>query len=169
MFVLYAEKNRLTVREKEPVTSGSVNVYPVRFEFSADWDGLEKTAVFQAGCVEKAVPLTGGTCSVPAQVLTEPGRFLMAGLYGRLGATTALPTVWANLGLILEGAVPGAEPEDPEPTPPSGGTTDHRNLSHREAVDQHPIASISGLEKELQRIPEPVEALTNTELEEMLK
>ena len=50
-----------------------------------------------------------------------------------------------------------------------GGTTDHRRLSHRDALDQHPIASISGLEKELNRIPEPVEALTNTELEEMLK
>lgn len=50
-----------------------------------------------------------------------------------------------------------------------GGTTDHRRLSNRDAAEQHPITSISGLEKELNRIPEPVEALTNTELEEMLK
>ena len=50
-----------------------------------------------------------------------------------------------------------------------GGTTDHRSLSHREDTDQHPIASISGLDKELQRIPGPVEAITNTELEDMLK
>ena len=78
-----------------------------------------------------------------------------------------LPTIWANLGLILAGASIGDAPE-PEP-PPEGGTTDHRRLSHRDALEQHPIASISGLEKELNRIPEPVEALTNTELEEMLK
>ena len=43
MFLLYAEKNQLAVREKEPITSGSVNVYPVQFEFSEDWDGLDRT------------------------------------------------------------------------------------------------------------------------------
>ena len=114
MFVLYAENNKLTVREKEPITSGSVNVYPVRFEFSEDWDGLERTAIFQAGCREKAVALVGGACTIPAEVLAEPGYYLMAGVYGKVGATVALPTVWANLGLILEGAISG---ETPEPSP----------------------------------------------------
>ena len=50
-----------------------------------------------------------------------------------------------------------------------GGTFDHQQLTNRDAPEQHPIGSISGLEKTLNRIPEPVEALTNTELEEMLK
>lgn len=169
MFVLYADKNQLNVREKEPVTSGSVNVYPVRFEFSEDWDGMSKTAVFQAGCKETTVALTGGACTVPAEVLSEPGYYLMAGVCGKQGESTVLPTVWANLGLISEGSVTG---EDPEPAPPpsgEGGTTDHRQLTHRDAEEQHPISSISGLEKVLNRIPGPVEALTNTELEEMLK
>ena len=121
MFVLYAEKNTLSVREKEPVTSGSVNVYPVQFEFSEDWDRLEKTVIFQAGCVEKAVSLTNGACTVPANVLSEPGYYLMAGVCGRQGGSTVLPTVWANLGMILEGAVPGEEPEAPEPVPPPDG------------------------------------------------
>lgn len=53
--------------------------------------------------------------------------------------------------------------------PGDAGSEDHRQLSHRDAEDQHPIGAISGLEKELERIPEPVEALTNSELEEMLK
>lgn len=207
MFVLYADKNQLTVREKEPITSGSVNVYQAQFEFSADWDGLEKTAVFQAGCAEKAVPLSDGGCTVPAEVLVTAGNFLMAGVCGRSGENTVLPTVWATLGLIHEGAVPG---DTPTPTPPpedweealegkgdnlaytaggelglysgnkllssvpvagggEGGATDHRVLSHRDAAAQHPIESISGLRAELDRIPEPVEALTNSELEEMLK
>lgn len=115
MFVLYAEKNQLTVREKEPVTSGSVNAYPVRFEFSTDWDGLEKTAVFQAGCVEKAISLTGGACTIPAEVLGTAGHFLMAGVCGKSGKNTVLPTIWATLGLIQNGAVPG---DTPAPTPP---------------------------------------------------
>lgn len=211
MFILYAEKNQLTVREKEPVTSGSVNVYPVRFNFSPDWDGLERTAIFQAGCKEKAVAVIGGACSVPAEVLSEPGHYLMVGVCGKQGESTVLPTVWANLGIISEGAVTGDAPIPPEPTPPpdgwqealdskgdrlaytetgelglysgdrelssvllkggsgEGGTTDHRQLTNRDAADQHPIISISGLEKELNRIPEPVEAITNAELEEMLK
>lgn len=169
MFILYADKNQLTVQEKEPITSGSVNVYPVRFEFSEDWDGLERTAIFQAGCKEKAVAVIGGACSVPAEVLSEPGHYLMVGVCGKQGESTVLPTVWANLGLISEGAVTGEAPEPAPPPSGEGGTTDHRQLSHRDAAEQHPIASISGLEKELNRIPEPVEALTNTELEEMLK
>lgn len=207
MFVLYANKNKLNICEKEPVTSGSVNVYPVRIKFSSDWDGLSKTVIFQSGCVEKAVSLTGGACTIPKEVLGEPGHYLMMGVCGKSGRSTVLPTVWANLGMILEGAVTEAAPD---PTPPpedwqealegkgdnlslsgqtlnlrsgetvlssvelpgggeEGGTTDHRVLSNRDAAEQHPIESISGLRKELDRIPEPVEALTNSELEEMLK
>ena len=40
-----------------------------------------------------------------------------------------------------------------------GGTFDHQQLTNRDAPEQHPIGSISGLEKTLNRIPEPVEAL----------
>jgi len=46
---------------------------------------------------------------------------------------------------------------------------DHRYLSGREAENQHPVAAIAGLEDELKRIPAPTEALTNQELEELLK
>ena len=167
MFDLYANKNQLIVREREPVTSGSVNAYSVRFEFSEDWDGLEKIVIFQAGCVDKAVLLSGQACVVPSEPLAAPGYYLMAGVYGKTGDALVLPTVWANLGLIQEGAVPkGGEPPD---VPDPGGTTDHRQLSYRDAAGQHPIESITGLAKELERIPEPAEALTNFELEELLK
>lgn len=205
MFVLYAEKNRLTVREKEPVTSGSVNVCPVQFEFSPDWDGLSRTAVFQAGCRTWSVLLEdGGTCTIPWEALEYPGCHLFAGVYGQRGADLVLPTIWADLGTVLEGAAPGEEAQPPTPdlwqqelakkgdrlaytetgalglyagdrvlssvpAEGEGGTTDHRVLSGRDAAEQHPIASISGLRAELDRIPEPVEALTNFELEEMLK
>lgn len=110
MFVFYAEKNRLYVMEKELITSGSANIYSVRFEFSPDWDGLERTAIFQAGCRKKAVPIVDGMCSVPAEVLSEPGRYLMMGVCGKQGESVVLPTVWANLGWIVEGAMPGGNP-----------------------------------------------------------
>lgn len=207
MFELYAEQKDLTVRRREPVTSGSVNVTPVQFAFSGAWEGLERTAVFRSGDVTRTVLLDGsGLCEVPWEVLTVSGRHLFAGAYGTRGGDTVLPTVWADLGLILEGTAPGegARPPTPELWEQAlaqkgdvldytqegelglwsgdrllssvpveggggGGTSDHRRLSHRDAEEQHPIAAIAGLAQELERIPEPVEALTNTELEELLK
>lgn len=207
MFILYADKNRLTVRKREPVTSGSVNIYTARFDFSSDWQGMTRKAVFKAGAVSRAVLLDeSGECVIPWEVLTSHGQMLMAGVFGTLDEI-ALPTTWALLGNILEG-IPGDGEGTRPPTPDlwkqalegkgdnlaytdngelglysgekllssvpiegggEGGVTDHRRLSNRDAAEQHPIESITGLRAELDRIPEPVEALTNSELEELLK
>lgn len=115
MFLLRAERNKLALLEREPVTSGSVNVYGVSFEFSEDWAGLNKTAVFQAGCVSREVLLgSSGACVVPWEVLRVPGYQLKAGVYGKQGGEVVLPTVWADLGVILEGVPAGGSPP---PTP----------------------------------------------------
>lgn len=116
MFELYANKNRLTVRKDELVTSGSVNVYEVRFGFSPKWEGLERTAVFRAG--ERTVsvkPDLSGRCVIPWEVLTTPGLRLEAGVYGTRGGDVVLPTVWASLGIIHTGTVPGENAEPPTP------------------------------------------------------
>lgn len=111
-FILYAEKNKLAVRKRGPVTSGSVNVYPVQFEFSEDWDGLSRTAVFQADGEPVSMLLDeSGTCSIPWEVLAKPGVRLRAGVYGTKGGDAVLPTIWADLGEILQGV-----------TMPDGGT-----------------------------------------------
>lgn len=116
MFRLYADKNKLDLLEREPVTSGSVNVYEAAFEFSEDWTGLEKTAVFRAG--EKSISVllgdTGETV-VPWEVLTVPGKRLEAGVYGTRAAEVVLPTVWTDLGYIHTGAAPGDEARPPTP------------------------------------------------------
>lgn len=208
MFELYAEKNQLCVRRREPVTSGSVNVYEAAFAFSEDWSGLTKTAVFRAGERIVSVLLDDtGEAVIPWEVLASPGLQLLAGVYGARGSEVALPTIWADLGYVCAGAAPGentapptpdlwrqelakkadglaldglnlkllsgeetlSELELPLPGGGEGGTTDHRDLSHRDAENQHPIKSIDGLEAELKRIPAPVEPLTNLELEELLK
>lgn len=117
MFILYANKNKLTVRQRETVTSGSVNVYDVQFEFSPDWDGLTRTAVFNAGAETRSVRLEeSGQCVIPWEVLTQPGRQLIAGIYGTCGDDLVLPTIWASLGAILEG-VPTDGPGTRPPTP----------------------------------------------------
>lgn len=154
MFVLYADKAQLDVRQREPITSGSENAHQLRFEFSPEWEGLEKTAIFQAGCAESAAALTGGACTIPPEVLKAPGYFLMAGVCGKAGETLVMPTVWANLGLILEGAAP----------PSGGGAPDHRELSNRDAKDQHPIGAITGLDRELSKRVSEDDALNVVEI-----
>lgn len=205
MFQLYADKNRLLVQQREPLTSGSVNAYPVQFQFSPDWEGLNRTVVFQAGGASRSVLLDGtGTCGVPWEVLEKPDVHLRAGVYGSRSGDVVLPTVWADCGIIQEGAKPGEDAKPPTPAlweqelaakadgldvdgltlkltagartlsqvklpAHEDGVSDHRKLTGREAEDQHPISSISGLTDQLNRIPEPVEALTNSELEDLLK
>lgn len=209
MFILHADKNKLTLRNREPVTSGSVNVYPVRFEFSPDWDGLQKTAVFRAGNGSVSLLLNDSNkvVNIPWEVLRKPGIALQVGIYGTRGEDEVLPTVWANMGVILEGAEPGEIARPPTPDlwqqelagkadgmkydglnlhlksgektlstvriVSNGGdgssTTDHRLLTGRDAERQHPMSSIDGLTEEIKRIPAPIEALTNLELEELLK
>ncbi len=135
MITLYANKNQLTIRKREPITSGSVNVCQVQFRFSADWEGMTRVAVFQAGLESCSVLLDGsGQCSIPWEVLETPGIRLYAGVYGtRSGevphsetfspklavgepaGTVVLPTVWADLGVILTGAAPGEETRAPTP------------------------------------------------------
>ena len=207
IFILNADKNKLTVCQREPVTSGSVNACEIRFEFSPDWSGLTRTAVFKAGRKSRAVLLDGsGTCSIPWEVLEKPNIPLLGGVYGARDGEMVLPTVWASLGTIQEGVTLGAAgSRTPQPElweqalghkgdklgytedgeiglfagdkllssiPVSSGEDeipDHRRLSGRDAEEQHPISSISGLAEQLKRIPEPVEPLTNEELEELLK
>ena len=187
MYVLNDQKNRLTVRQREPTTSGSVNANSVLFQFSPDWDGLTRTAVFKAGGVSRSILLDeSGECLIPWEVLEKPGVFLLVGVYGERDGEIVLPTVWASLGTILKGAAPGEDGRPPTPELweqglarkgdglsydglelsllagdkplstvriPSGGgeggVTDHRLLTGREAADQHPIAAITGLEREL--------------------
>lgn len=199
MFILYAEKNKLTVQQREAVTSGSVNTCTAQFGFSEDWDGLDRVAVFRAGNTAVSVLLDqDGRCIVPWEVLADHDRLLTVGVCGIREGIVILPTVWAGMGIIREGVKP--EGCAPPPTPGlweqavalkgdglgytdegklglyAGDrllssvpvTNDHRLLDHRDEGDQHPIASITGLRDELERIPQPVEPLTNTELEEIL-
>ena len=116
MFILSANKVCLNIEAREPVTSGSVNVYEVQFKFSADWDGLDRTAVFAAGEEQVSVVLdSSNTCVIPWEALQSPRRELRAGVYGTKGGEAVLPTVWASLGTIREGCSPGEEAQPPTP------------------------------------------------------
>lgn len=117
MFLLYANKTSLARWKREPLTSGSVNVYTVRFEFSEDWEGLTRTVVFRAGTEERAILLDeANTCTIPWEVLVRPEVRLQVGVCGTRGGGVVLPTVWESLGTIQDGVTAGGEASKP-PTP----------------------------------------------------
>ena len=112
-FTLYAEKARLTLTGSgELLSAGMAGVVPVRFEFSEDWDGLEKTAVFTNGIrtvnVEESM-WADGVCLLPAEVLVTAGKTVMAGVYGTNGLHLVLPTVWCVLGRVEPAAALSGE------------------------------------------------------------
>lgn len=146
MFEFCANKSRLTVKRREPVVSGSVNVYQARFFFSTDWDGLTRTAVFRGDGEAVSVLLDEtNTCTVPWEVLVRPKVRLMVGVYGTRGGDVILPTMWAQCGFILLGTAPGTNAQPPTP-----------DLWQQE---------LSGLREALNRIPQP---MTAGELREIL-
>lgn len=131
MFVLYARKNVLSARSMEPLTSGSINVYTAKFEFSADWEGLTTKAVFKgSGSIISVLLDENGACQIPWETLARPGGNLYAGVYGTLDETV-LPTVWADLGVILQGVVDG----DNESPPPSPNVWEQLVQQSQEAVE----------------------------------
>jgi len=115
-FALYADKNQLIVRQREPITSGSVNVYMVQFAFSGDWEGLTRTAVFKAGGVSRSVLLgADGQCVIPWETLISHGQQLTVGVYGVRDGSMVLPTIWVGLGTILKGVECGEGAQPPMP------------------------------------------------------
>lgn len=108
MFVLAAKKNVLELRQKEPLTSGSVNVYRVCFTFSDEWGGLAKVATFRTRGESWSQLLTEtDECNIPWEALQAPSMDLACGVYGARDGDIVLPTVWCSLGRILPGASPG--------------------------------------------------------------
>lgn len=116
MFALDAKRNLLTVQQREVITSGSVNIYEVQFQFSQDWDGLDRTAVFKAGNESRSViPDSEGKCTIPWEVLKTENVKLRCGVYGTKNGDLVLPSIYADLGWILPGAAPGDEARPPTP------------------------------------------------------
>lgn len=113
MIYFTAVKRRASCLSDDKLTSGSVGI-PVQFRFSEDWDGLSKVAVFRSGTVKVDVALTESACTVPPEVLAEPGEDLTIGVYGTDGTgNVVIPTVYAFAG----GVVRGTAPSGIEPTP----------------------------------------------------
>ena len=114
MILFYARKRSATCSSDDRLTTGSVGVEVV-FHFSDDWTAAPaRIAVFRGSGQTVDVALLEDSCTVPPEVLTQPGSTLTIGVYGTDGAgTMVIPTVYAEAGRIVR----GAEPSGIEPTP----------------------------------------------------
>lgn len=107
------KKASAEIVEAEFYTSGMVGA-EIAFQFSEEWNGLTKTVVFKAGNVQKDVLNVSGVCTIPHEVLASAGERLIVGVYGTNGNDVVIPTAYANLGRIKQGADPsGDQSTDP--------------------------------------------------------
>lgn len=118
-------QHKLTVSKDiiEPIPliipSGNVETHELVFDFSADWDGLKKIAVFTRDGTVKEYTIDDAERTVPGDMLAEPGT-LTVGVYGYIvdgeKLVKRLSTNIINL-VVIKGAYASADPG--EDVPPS--------------------------------------------------
>ena len=94
--------------QSEPLTSGMVG-QTIEFEYSPDFDGLTLTAVFTNGKTTVDVLNPGNQCVIPHEVLDTVGTLVKVGIYAVRGNELVIPTVYANIGIVLKGADPSGD------------------------------------------------------------
>lgn len=82
----------------------------VELEYSEDiWHGLSKTVVFR-GPVTKDVVTDANIVTIPQEVTEKPMSLLSVGVYGvDADGNLAIPTIWADLGLVRDAANPSGD------------------------------------------------------------
>ena len=115
MTLFEANKSNLIVRYTELFTSGSAKVYYAEFSFSADWNGFAKVATFRNGSVSKSVAVDETNIfEIPWEIFATPGT-LECGITGTKEDGTTLPTIWATVAPIKQGAEIGDEAKEVTP------------------------------------------------------
>ena len=102
------------------LTSGRIGA-KLELEFSSDWNGLDKVAVFTNGKVSIPVLNPATVQEIPHEVLAEPYKTVSVSFYGYHIVDgikdQALPTTYCDIGEVDRGSDPsGTPPEPPTPT-----------------------------------------------------
>ncbi|MBR2476819.1 MAG: hypothetical protein IKB50_01645 [Clostridia bacterium] len=75
------DKDRIALKGSSSAVSGSVNYYKCSFDFSPEWNGLLKFAVFTDGDKVYTILVEDDMCTVPAELLLSPAA-ISVGVYG---------------------------------------------------------------------------------------
>lgn len=104
--------------ESEMLTAGMTGK-KVKLEFSEDWSGLSKTAVFIAGDTVRDAVVLSGEAAIPADVLREPLEQLWVGVYGvSADGTVVIPTIRVKGPVIQPGIDPSGDRSSNDPDLP---------------------------------------------------
>lgn len=119
MITATVDRNSIKIDHEELITSGSVKTNFVKFDFSPDWNGLTKTAIFQTRKVSIPVVVDkNNTVAIPWEAMAFPKEEIKFGVYGvRFDDTSTsadeeivLPTIWGSLGKVVEGVLVQSPP-----------------------------------------------------------
>lgn len=120
MITISIGKADTTCVDKITLTSGMVKAVQVAFDFTDEWEGFDKVAVFSNGEISVDVSIDDtGRCYIPHEILATHGKEITCGIYGSKGVGKdyrAIPTAKCSLGKVVEGVNPAGE-EPTEPTP----------------------------------------------------
>lgn len=129
---VFAEGSTISATLDGKLTSGMVGV-PVEIEYNQDWENLSKICIFRVGSFSRQRERVDKTTTVPWEVLRNFGKSLEVGIQGKTeDGEIVIPTVWATVGLIHEGAnatIPGAPAPSPGETPSGSDLIDDGVIS----------------------------------------
>lgn len=120
--ILVVNGAKAKIYNPELLTSGRVGLM-LEMEFDSLWNGLSKAAVFLSDSNEAQTIINVGTSvEIPHESLTTAGDIVKVGVFGYDGdpANIVIPTVYATLGYVHDGADPDVDPST-NPTLPVWG------------------------------------------------
>lgn len=120
MIKVYCNGTRIQCLRQGELNVGMAGA-PIEFDFSSEWDGLGKTAVFRCDGSKDMIIGADGKTTVPTEILTTPGMDVEVGVYAvkEDGTTWPAPTTYCKIGRVGEGADPSGDESYP-PTPDVG-------------------------------------------------
>lgn len=88
---------------------------PIEFEFSKEWDGLTKTAVFTSDGSRSRILDKDGKTTVPHEILTTVGMDVEVAVFSQRedGTTWPSPSLVCKIGQVKRGAKPDEDPSYP--------------------------------------------------------
>ena len=100
---------RASVDWRKAITAGMIGAQ-VQIDYNDEiWDSLSKTVVFR-GAITKDVITDAEVVTIPAEVVAKQDIILRMGVYGvDADGNLAIPTVWADLGIVRDAANPSGD------------------------------------------------------------
>lgn len=111
------DKHTVTINKNEIVNEGEYNVQACNFQFSSEYDGLPKIAIFKTDTVTKQILLSGDSCITPSEVLESTG-IVGLGVYAYENDGDNLILRYSPTPAVFT-VEPGSYDEGDAPTPPT--------------------------------------------------